>query len=65
MARTKTTPERLAYTVEEAAQTCGVSDDTLRRWLASGELLGARLGRRTYVLRDDLVAFLRAHREAS
>lgn len=38
-------PTRLAYTRREAAEMCGVSEDTIRRALGKGDLKAKRLTR--------------------
>jgi excisionase family DNA binding protein len=57
--------EPLAYTVEEAAEACRVSTDTIFRLIARGELRKAKLGRRTLIPRADLEAMLERHVEAA
>ncbi len=52
--------ERLAYSVEEAAACLGLSRATLWRMIALGQLNPRRVGRRTLLLKVDLVAFLEA-----
>jgi excisionase family DNA binding protein len=64
MARRKApTAERLAYNVEEAAELIGVSDDLVYGWIKSGELTATLLNKRRFVMREDLLTFLRDHRE--
>lgn len=48
------TNERLAYTVDEAAQALSVGTTKIYELLANGELVGRKLGRRTVILREDL-----------
>ena len=49
------------YTVEEIAQRLKVTDQTVRRWLRSGELVGQNFGGRTgYRIREvEVNAFLK------
>lgn len=49
-------------TVAEVARYCGVSEKTVRRWNAAGELRVHRLGRSIRVADEDLQAFLRRQR---
>ena len=55
--------ERLLYSIEEAGALVGLSSDTVRRWLKDGDLVASRLNGRLYVMREDLLAYLREHRE--
>jgi excisionase family DNA binding protein len=54
------------YSVSQAAVLLGVSRMTLSRWIRAGRLPAARLGHRTVrISREDLVAFLAAHRQGA
>ncbi len=65
MARRKApSGERLAYSVAEAAELVGVSPDLVYGWLRDGELSAIRLNSQRFILREDLLAFLRGQREA-
>lgn len=46
-------------TVPQAADYAVVSEPTVRRWVASGELPCFRAGRQIRIAREDLVDFLR------
>ena len=48
----------LAYSIADAAEAIGVSKSALFQVMASGDLPVRKLGRRTLVLRDDLMAYL-------
>jgi excisionase family DNA binding protein len=49
--------------VQQVAETCGVSLKTVRRWIASGELHVYRLGRQLRVSQADLATFLKLRRQ--
>ncbi len=51
--------DRVAYGVAEAASAAGIRPHHIRLALASGELRSHAVARRTVILRDDLVEFLR------
>jgi excisionase family DNA binding protein len=53
----------LFHTVSEIADLLRVSERTVRRWVATGELATHRLGRSIRVLDADLRAFLASRRE--
>lgn len=46
--------ERLAWGINEAAKSCGVSPGHIRNVIAAGELPTKRLGRRVLILDADL-----------
>ncbi len=50
--------DRVAYTVEEAAQLCTLSARTLRNYIKSGQLQASRFGQRVVIPRDNLVRFI-------
>jgi excisionase family DNA binding protein len=50
--------ERLAWPIEEAAQSTGVSKGYLRKIIAAGELKTTRAGRRVLIRDSDLRAWL-------
>lgn len=50
--------ERLAYGVDEAAACLGLSRAHVYRLIAQGRLQPRKSGKRTLILRSDLVAFL-------
>lgn len=52
--------DRLAYSVEEAAACLGLSRAHMYRMIAQGRLKPRKAGKRTLILRSDLVAFLEA-----
>lgn len=53
---------RVAYNgVAEAASAAGLKPHHVRQALASGELRSHAVARRTVILRDDLVEFIRRH----
>jgi excisionase family DNA binding protein len=51
---------KVAYSVPEAAFACGVSRSSLYLFIRSGTLRTKKCGRRTLILHDDLVEFLKA-----
>jgi excisionase family DNA binding protein len=53
-------PERLVYTVEEAARVLNVSTKTIRRLLARRLLTGSKALRKILIPRQQLEAFLMA-----
>jgi len=52
--------ERLAYTVNEAAQVTGFSIQTLYKKAREEKLKLKKVGRRTFVTREELLRFLAA-----
>lgn len=65
-ANTKPRPERelgepIAYSVPEAAQVLGLAESGLRELIRKGEFPVSQIGRRQVVLRESLLAWLRAH----
>jgi excisionase family DNA binding protein len=52
--------ERIAFNgVREAAEATGLKPHHIRQAIASGELRSHAVSRRTVILRDDLIAFIR------
>ncbi|PKL75097.1 MAG: hypothetical protein CVV27_17135, partial [Candidatus Melainabacteria bacterium HGW-Melainabacteria-1] len=49
---------RVAFSVNESAESCGLSAKTVWQKIHSGELRAARVGSRVLVLRSDLEAWL-------
>jgi excisionase family DNA binding protein len=58
-------PEKLSYTLEEAARATGVSRTTIWRQIKAGKLQSFRYAGKTLIMADDLRAALGAAREAS
>lgn len=52
------------FTVAETAEMSRVASRTVRRWIASGELVAHRFGRAVRIADGDLRAFLALHRES-
>lgn len=52
--------DRLAYSVDQAAAVASISRRQLYRHLAAGRLRAAKDGKRTVILRRELVRFLRS-----
>lgn len=50
--------DKLAYNVEEAAQAIGCGTTKLYQTIKSGDLKARKLGKRTFILKEDLGAFL-------
>lgn len=53
-----TTPEKLAYSVAEAAERTSLSKPYLRNEIRDGNLKVKRFGRRVLILREDLQKYL-------
>ncbi len=56
--------DRVAYTVPEAAEAARISRASLYNSIRDGELVLTKRGRRSLILADDLLAWLRAGRQA-
>lgn len=52
------TGEKISYTVAEAVEKTGLSDDTLYRYHHAGRITMKKAGRRTLIPADDLVALI-------
>ena len=52
------------FTIHELAQTLGVSDRTVSRWIDCGALVAYRIGHVVRIASDDVDIFLRQHRNA-
>ena len=50
------------YTVAQVAELLAVSTRSVRRWIAAGELLAHKFGRRVRIAEVDLHGFLHQHR---
>lgn len=57
-------PERLAYSIAEAAQLLGVSESTVKRLLASGKLAAVKVGGHRRISRTELYRLLEIPTEA-
>jgi excisionase family DNA binding protein len=53
------------YTIEDVAESLGVSTRTVRRWINSGALVAHRFGHLTRVSEADFAAFLAAKRSVT
>jgi excisionase family DNA binding protein len=51
--------ERLALSIEEAAELIAVSPWTIRAWIKQGKLVATRLGRRVCITPEALKEFVR------
>ena len=51
------------WTICQIASLCRVSDKTVRRWIARGELVAHRLGRQWRISEKDLDTFLKIRRQ--
>lgn len=51
-------PERIAYTIDQAAEAIGIPRNTLRDRVSSGELPAVRRCGRWLIRRDDLLRWL-------
>ena len=56
------TPIRQLMKVIEVAEVCGVSEKTVRRWIAAGDLEAVRLGRQLRVTPDAVELLLAANK---
>lgn len=56
---------KCSYTIEEAARTLGQHRNTIRYWIRNGGLPAMKLLRPHLILGADLIAFLKARRQAS
>lgn len=52
--------ERVSFTIREAAASVGVSERSLRRAIAGGQLTGRKIGSRLVIPRTDLEEFVRS-----
>lgn len=52
-------PERIAYTIKQATEATGLSKSFIYRLLKDGFLTRRKIGKRTFLLRDDLEEFFR------
>jgi excisionase family DNA binding protein len=53
-------PDSIALTIEEAASSAKVSRSEIYRALQRGQLCAKKQGRRTLILRDELVRYMTA-----
>lgn len=60
MNTTKSLPRMVS--VDELAETLGVCQKTVRRWIGAGKLRAHHLGRRVLIAEDDAAAFIAAGR---
>jgi len=58
MTQWKTTAEPLFYSIEQAVEASGVSRTMLYLWLQEGKLKARKSGRRTLILRTELVEYM-------
>jgi excisionase family DNA binding protein len=58
--RIRASRHKIAYSVAEAAFACGVNRSSLYLFIQSGALKTRKCGRRTLILHDDLVEFIKA-----
>lgn len=52
------------YSVWEVARILGVSTKSVRRWIASGDLVAHRFGRQIRISEPDLDSFVKVHRQS-
>jgi excisionase family DNA binding protein len=50
-------------TIQQVANQLGVSDKTVRRWIAGGDLKAHKFGAAVRISADDLRAFIALHRQ--
>lgn len=58
-------PERICFSISEAAIALSIGERTLHRWIRSGEIAVARLGGRVLVPRNSLEAFVAARTDTT
>ena len=61
---TKATVQPLAYGIPQLVTATGLSRTTIYKAMKTGTLRARKVGTRTFVLHEDLVAFLRGCRDA-
>ena len=54
----QTTPDKLAYSIDESCEIAGVGRTYIYTAIAAGDLTARKAGRRTLILRSDLEAWL-------
>lgn len=57
-----TAPDKLAYNVPEAASAIGISRANMFERISKGEIPSVKVAGRRLILREDLEAYLKAHR---
>lgn len=55
--------DKILLRLDSAAQAIDSPIETVRTWIRRGLIVPTRIGRNCYVSRDDLIAFVKAHRE--
>lgn len=60
--RARLLPERLTYNVDEAAAAIGVSRSYFYELITAGDIPICKVGKRTFILIDDLTAYLKKQR---
>ena len=63
MSKASRSDSQALLTVDDVAEQCGVSQRTVRRWIASGNLTIVRLGRIVRIRPRDLELFITHHLE--
>lgn len=53
-------PQRLAYTISEVREVTGLSSTTIHKLCNEGHLTRRKVGKRTFILAEDLIAFFRS-----
>jgi excisionase family DNA binding protein len=59
--KTAQKPRERFFTVQEVAEAMGVSDRTVRRWIADENLVAHRFGRTVRIAESELKAFIGRH----
>lgn len=52
-------PQRISYTIRQVTEATGLSKSFIYKLLSEGQLRRCKVGKRTYILHDDLAEFLR------
>lgn len=58
--KTPAWPDKLAYSVHEAAATLGLSASSIWKWISLGQLRAVRVGGRTLIPADELERILKS-----
>lgn len=57
MAYTKSSQSKIAYSIREASEVSGLSPATIHKLCNEGRLTRRKVGKRTFILADDLETF--------
>lgn len=54
----KRKPKPFIFRVKELRKTLGLSENTIRKYLRQGVIIGRKVGKRWYIIEDNLIDFL-------